>query len=165
MRPGRRDLQAILRGERGQFAAKPNDLLPRTTSIGTYLGPELDHALVHLGFHLLFQDHFAAGKNLLNVRAQLARLRINDLEFFFDTESKDVIFRAHGSSKLKLCELRNRSAIAAWRLADDLPEDAIEMRERLKANVVGHFAHAAVAIEQQRLRFLNPNSRKIIGKR
>jgi hypothetical protein len=35
------------------------------------------------------------------VRTQLARLRIDDLEFFFDAESEDVVFCAHRSSNLK----------------------------------------------------------------
>src|SRR6266849_6396887 len=100
MRSSRRDFQAILRSKRGQFAAKLNDLLPRTTSIGTYLGPELDHALVHLGFHVFFQNHFAAGQNLLDVGTQLARFRSDDLKFLLDAKCEDVIFRAHGSSKL-----------------------------------------------------------------
>ena len=56
---------------------------------------------MHLRLDVLFQDHLAVGQHLLNVRAQLSRLRIDDLEFLLDAESEDVIFRAHTFSNLK----------------------------------------------------------------
>jgi len=56
-------------------------------------------------------------------------------------------------------------AIAARRSADNLLENTIEMRERLKADIVGDFADTAIAIKEQRLRFLDPNPCKIIGER
>jgi pyruvate-ferredoxin/flavodoxin oxidoreductase len=43
------------------------------------------------------ENHFTVGQNLLNVRTQFARLRIDDLEFLLDPESEDVLFRAHHS--------------------------------------------------------------------
>jgi hypothetical protein len=55
---------------------------------------------MHLRLYVLFQNRFAAGQNLLNVQAQLTRLRIDDLKFFFDPESEDVIFRTHRSYNL-----------------------------------------------------------------
>ena len=48
--------------------------------------PELDHRLVHFGFDLLFQGDFAALENLLDVRPQLASLRIDNREFLLDSE-------------------------------------------------------------------------------
>src|SRR5205823_7556185 len=59
------------------------------------LGAEFHHRLMHLGLDVLFQNHFAAGKNLLNVRTQLARLRIDDLEFLFDSKSENMIGYTH----------------------------------------------------------------------
>jgi hypothetical protein len=44
-------------------------------------------------------------------------------------------------------------AIAARRLADDLPEKAIEVSERLKAYFVCDFADATIEIEQKGLCF------------
>ena len=58
------------------------------------LGAELDHRLVHLGFDLLLEHHLAAFENLLNVRTQLARLRIDDGKFLLDPERVSVWFVA-----------------------------------------------------------------------
>ena len=46
---------------------------------------------MHLRLDPLFQNDFAAGNDLLNVRAQLPRLRIDDLEFLLDTKRKNVM--------------------------------------------------------------------------
>ena len=51
---------------------------------------ELDDRLVHLRFDVLFQSDFAVVENLLNVGTQLARLRIDDLEFLLDPEGENV---------------------------------------------------------------------------
>ena len=59
------------------------------------LGAELDNRLVHLGFDLLIQRHLALAEDLLDMGTQFARLRIDDLKFFLDPESKDVIGRVH----------------------------------------------------------------------
>jgi hypothetical protein len=50
-------------------------------------------------------------------------------------------------------------------LASDLPENAIKMSERLKSYFVGDLAHAAIAGEQERFRFFDPDSRDVLGKR
>src|SRR5436305_1547278 len=57
---------------------------------------------MHLRFDLLFEHYFAALQDFLNMRAQLARLRINDREFLFNTESKRVLLRAHGGAGMFL---------------------------------------------------------------
>ena len=62
----------------------------------------LDHRLVHFGFDLLLEDDFAAFENFLNVRTQLARLRIDNREFLLDTKSVGVIFRRHAGRKCAL---------------------------------------------------------------
>src|ERR1043166_4702422 len=53
---------------------------------------------MHLRFDLLFQHDLAALEDFLNMRTQLARVRIDDREFLFNAESKRVLFRAHGGS-------------------------------------------------------------------
>src|ERR1700693_2918278 len=106
MRPGRRDFQTIAGRERGQLAAKLDHLLARTSRIGANLRAQLDHRLMHLRLNMLFEDHLAVGQHLLNVRAQLSRLRIDDLEFLLDAESEDVIFRPHTDTATSLKKYR-----------------------------------------------------------
>jgi len=50
--------------------------------------------LVEFSFHMFFQQDFAIGQNLLNVRPELARFRIDDLKLLFDSEGVDMIFRS-----------------------------------------------------------------------
>ena len=45
-------------------------------------------------FTLLLQNRFAALEDLLDVGTQLARLRIDQLEFLLDAEGKDMIIHA-----------------------------------------------------------------------
>ena len=54
-------------------------------------GAELDDRLVHLRLDLLFEHNLAALENFLNMRPQLARLRIDNREFLLDTEGKRVV--------------------------------------------------------------------------
>src|SRR5207248_1681059 len=56
---------------------------------------ELDDGLVHRWLDLLFKDNFPILEDLLDVRPKLARLRIDNREFLFDTESKRVVLDAH----------------------------------------------------------------------
>ena len=55
------------------------------------LSPKLDNRLVHLRFDLLLERDFAALENFLNVRAQFARLRIDDGKLFFNSEGIDML--------------------------------------------------------------------------
>src|ERR1700731_3607528 len=48
--------------------------------------PEFDDGLMHLGFDLLLERHLPAFEDLMNVRAQLPRLRIDNGEFLLDAE-------------------------------------------------------------------------------
>jgi hypothetical protein len=50
---------------------------------------------VHLGLDLFLQGHGAFTEDLLDVRTQLARFRIDDLKFLFDPEGESVIGRGH----------------------------------------------------------------------
>src|SRR2546430_879119 len=95
MGAGRSDFKSVARCEFRQLAAKMDHLAPRTASIVTNFRAELHHGLMHLRLDLLFQNYFAVGENLLNVRTQLPRLGINDLEFFLNPESEDVIALVH----------------------------------------------------------------------
>jgi hypothetical protein len=56
----------------------------RVSGIAANLGADFHSRLVQLGFDLFLQHHFAIGQDLLNVRTQLARLGIDDLQFFLD---------------------------------------------------------------------------------
>ena len=70
-------------------------MLARICNRRTDFRAKLDHRLVHLGLDLFLQQNFAAFENFLNVRSQLARLRIDDGKFLFDAQGVDVIFRSH----------------------------------------------------------------------
>ena len=82
-------------GERSEFAAKLDHMLARVSDRLANLRAKLDHRLVHLGLDLLLQRNFAVFENFLNVRPQLARLRIDDRKFLLDPERVDVIFHGH----------------------------------------------------------------------
>ena len=51
-----------------------------------------------------------------------------------------------------------------WRLAEDAFEHAVELRERLKTDVVGDLADSAARIQELRFCVLQPHPRDIIGK-
>src|SRR6266478_3376867 len=62
---------------------------------------------MHLRFDLLFEHYFAALEDFLNVRTQLAGVRINNREFLLNPESKGVLLGAHSGreclSKITSC--------------------------------------------------------------
>ena len=95
MGPGGGNLQPAMAGHGGKLAPQADDLGPRIVDVAADVGPEFDDRLVHLRLDLLVQCHRAGAENLLNVRTQFARLRIDDLEFLLDPEGEDVISRAH----------------------------------------------------------------------
>jgi len=90
----------VLRSQFRQLRAKIEDLLPGITSVAANLGVQFHDRLVQLGFGALLQNQFAVGQNLLDVRTQLARFRIDNLEFLLDTEGEDVITDAPFSRHL-----------------------------------------------------------------
>src|SRR5439155_17181785 len=102
MRADRGDLEPCLAGELGEFAAKIKDVCARVLDRIANLSAELDHGLVHLGFDLLFEHDLAALENFLNVRTQLARVRINNREFLLNPESKGVLLGAHSGAGMFL---------------------------------------------------------------
>jgi hypothetical protein len=73
---------------------------------------QLDDRLVHLRLDLLFKDNLPILEDLLDVRPELTRLRIDNREFLFDTESKHVVLRAHGRAQVSL-----KNAMLSWWIA------------------------------------------------
>jgi hypothetical protein len=96
MRAGGRDLQAVLRSQFRQLSAKIDNLLPGITRVAANVGIQFHDRLVQLGFDAFLQDHSAIGKELLDVRTQFARLRIDDLEFFLNAESENMVLHGRG---------------------------------------------------------------------
>jgi hypothetical protein len=91
MRPSGSDLEAIASREERELSPKLHDLPARVSDIVANLRAQLDDRLMHLGLDLFFQDHFALGENFLDVRTELARFRIDDLEFLFDADGENVV--------------------------------------------------------------------------
>ena len=90
----RRQPQAILLGQGNHVAAKLLDLFLGVFNIAADRSPDLDHRLVHLGLDPLLQQQFALLDNLgVDVRAQIARDRINGLVFLFNPDGES---RKHG---------------------------------------------------------------------
>src|SRR6266481_5625029 len=75
---------------------------PRVVDRIANLGPEFDDRLVHLGFDLFLEQDLAALEDFLNVRLQLARLRIDNRKLLFDTESVGVVLGAHCGAQMSL---------------------------------------------------------------
>jgi hypothetical protein len=90
MRAGGSDQQTAVGGEVGKLAPKLQDLRARALDIGANLRAELNDRLVHLRFDVFLQRYLPVLENLLNVGSQLARLRIDDLEFLLDPKGENV---------------------------------------------------------------------------
>ena len=86
------DLQSAAPRQQREFRSQLCDLFARLVNILANLRAQLDDRLVHLRFHVLFQRHPPVIENLLDVRTQLPRFRIDDLEFLFNPKSEDVLF-------------------------------------------------------------------------
>src|SRR5260370_17107757 len=74
-----------------------------STGIDTRLanfGAEINDRLVRWRVELVFKDKLPILEDLLDVRPQLTRLRIDNREFLFDTESKRVVFSAHRGAQI-----------------------------------------------------------------
>jgi hypothetical protein len=54
-------------------------------------------------------------------------------------------------------------AVLGGRLAQQLLEDAVEMRERLEPDLERDLAHAQVGIQQEILRLFNANAGQVVG--
>src|SRR5437868_11727800 len=100
MRSDGRDFQSALAREIRELAAKIDNVIARVSDVVANLGPKLDHRLMHLRFDLLFEQNFALLEDLLNVRPQFARLRIDNRELFLNSESVSMRLRAHGGLEI-----------------------------------------------------------------
>ena len=70
------------------------DLFLGVLNVAANRGADLDHRLVHLGLNPFLQKQFALLDNLrVDMRAQVARDRINGLVFLFNADSES---RKHG---------------------------------------------------------------------
>src|SRR5216683_61738 len=98
MRRSGYDLKAILLGQRCNNTSQVRYVGPRLLNVLAHAGAYLNHRLDHLGLNLLAENHLAFVKKLRYVRAQLARLRIDDLKLLFDAECELI---EHTSVKTK----------------------------------------------------------------
>src|SRR5215212_5559686 len=88
MRGRRHDHESILLRETGNNTPQPCDVGSCFLDIATNSRPHFHHRLDHLRLDLLAEQHLALFENLGHVRAQLARLRIDDLKLLFDAQCK-----------------------------------------------------------------------------
>src|SRR5213076_1612366 len=93
-------------GQFREFAAQFDDVGTRVDDRLTNFGAKLDDGLVHLRLDLLFKRYFPALEDLLDVRPKLARLRIDDRELLFNTQSKRVVLSAHVGRQISLKNAR-----------------------------------------------------------
>src|SRR5215472_17363927 len=91
MRAGGSDYQPVQRCKLCQLSAKRGDFTSSLPGIAANRGSDFHNRLVHLRFDLLLQNHFTVGENLLDLRPEFARFRIDELQFFLDPESENVI--------------------------------------------------------------------------
>src|SRR5687768_11107730 len=68
--------------------AQPRDLAAGVGDIAADGRADLDDCVVHLPFDLILEALLTLGEHLLNVRFELARVRLDDLKLFFDAEGE-----------------------------------------------------------------------------
>ena len=95
MRAGRSDAQSVLAREANDLAAQTGHLAPRLFDVLADGSADLDDRIVHLAFDLFAEPLLSLSEHFLDVRLQLPRLRIDDLELFFDAEREGG--RRHGA--------------------------------------------------------------------
>ena len=92
MRAGGGEFRSAAAGQFRQFAAQTDHLLARFRRGAANIGPGFHDRLMHLRLDPFLHHDLAVAQDLLDVRLQLARLRIDDLELFLDAEGEDVVF-------------------------------------------------------------------------
>src|SRR5207253_1683047 len=90
MSRGGNNLQSIFFGQRGDDATETADVRAGFLNVLADAGADFDLRLDHFRLDLLAKQHAAFFENLGDVRTQLARLWIDDLKFFFNTECELV---------------------------------------------------------------------------
>src|SRR5262249_2637240 len=94
MRAGGGDAQTDALGARRQLAPDPADLLVQLADVGADLGADFDDRLVQLALDLIAERRRRRAEQLRDVRAELPRVGIDDLEFFFDADREGVAHQA-----------------------------------------------------------------------
>ena len=108
MRAGGRDAHAVLLREADDLRPHLPDVLAYLRDVPADAAADLDDRLVHLRLDALLQDEPALLQDLLDVRAQLPRLRIDDLELLLDAEREGGFFHAGR----RQASLRGRAGVA-----------------------------------------------------
>ena len=107
---GRSQPQAVLLGQRDHVAAQLLDFFLGVLDVAADRGSDLDHGLVHLRLDPLLQEQLALLDDLrVDVRAQIARDRIDGLIFLFDPDGES---RKHGYGSLPAESLAASTSIA-----------------------------------------------------
>jgi hypothetical protein len=86
VRGGGDHFEPLFARERRDDGAEVRDVRARLLYVVADARADLDHRLDHLRLDLLAEEHLPFLKHLRDVRTQLARLRIDDLKFFFDAK-------------------------------------------------------------------------------
>src|SRR5262249_38920959 len=88
--PGGDDPEPVLPGQTAERAAEPADLRAGLADVAADAGPGLDDRLVHLRPDPLAEERVALAllEELADVRVELARLGVDDLELFLDAEGE-----------------------------------------------------------------------------
>src|SRR5262245_50943036 len=108
-------------------------MIARTTNGIANFGAELNDRLVHLRFELLFERNFSAFEDFVDMRTQLARLRIDDRELLFDSQSERVVLWTHAGSEMSL-----KTAVLS---SQPESRDTVAI---IKANTAGSFDFASL---------------------
>ncbi len=86
VRAGGGDAQAVGAREADDLGAQPRHLAPRLLHVAADRRADLDDRVVHLALDLGLEQRLALRKHLLDVRLQLVRRGIDDLELFLDPD-------------------------------------------------------------------------------
>src|SRR6185503_8111640 len=101
----------------GDRAPELDDIQARFLNVRANTGADFDHRLMHLRLYLLAENHAALVHHLGDVRAQLARLGVDDLKLFFDSKSEVRHFNSRIANRgLQIDGLRSDLSNSAIRI-------------------------------------------------
>ncbi len=101
MRGSGDEFEVVFARELDHFAAELVDVFAGFIDVAADAGADFDNGGMHLGLDALLQTQFALREHLgLDVRAQIARDRVDGLVFLFDAEREG---RAHGMTSVAAC--------------------------------------------------------------
>src|SRR4029453_3328769 len=98
VRTRRSDAHSVLPREPDDLGPHLADVLADLGDVLADPGADLDHRLMHLRLDPLLQEDLSLVEDLLDVRAQLSRLRIQDLELLLDAEGEGRAFHGNGQA-------------------------------------------------------------------